>query len=136
MRKSYASTYLFCLADSRRYFYSSRMMAAGQHDMTEIIGTESKLTVNASPQQNLVEMHESNGIRREIPANYYGRFEQAFVTEANEFTEACLDDKKLPFKLSGAVQALKIGCALQESLISGQKIFFDETGKRTEQARL
>lgn len=112
------------------------MMAAGQHDMTEVIGTEGKLTVNATPQQNLVEMHESTGIRREIPQNYYDRFEQAFVTEANEFTECCLDNKKLPFKLTGAVQALKIGCALQESLNTGRKIFFDEIGRRVEQPKL
>ncbi|KAI0097577.1 hypothetical protein GGR51DRAFT_540781 [Nemania sp. FL0031] len=114
------------------YFYSSRMMAAGQHDMTEIIGTDGKLAVNANPQGSLVEMYESQGVRREIPSDYYGRFEHAFVTEANEFTAACLDDMPLPFKLSGAVQAVRIGCALQESLNSGQKIFFDEAGQRVE----
>lgn len=114
------------------YFYSSRMMAAGQHDMSEIIGTKGKLTVNASPTNTLVEMHEATGIRREIPADYYGRFEHAFVTEANEFTAACLENLELPFKLSGAVQAVKIGCALQESLNSGHKISFDEQGNRIE----
>ncbi|KAF7554391.1 hypothetical protein G7046_g6835 [Stylonectria norvegica] len=118
------------------YFYSSRMMAAGQHDMSEIIGTDGKLTINAQPTGTLVEMHEVSGVRREIPHDYYGRFETAFVTEANEFTAACLDNNKLPFKLSGAVQAVKIGCALQESLNSGLKINFDETGRRLENARL
>jgi myo-inositol 2-dehydrogenase / D-chiro-inositol 1-dehydrogenase len=104
------------------YIYSSRMMAAGQHDITEIVGTEGKLVVNGNPQQNLVEISGATGIRREIPAHYYGRFEQAFVGEANEFTAACLDGTNSPFKLSGAVQAVKIGCALQESLRSGKKI--------------
>ena len=118
------------------YFYGSRMMAAGQHDMTEIIGTEGKLVVNGSPQTNLVEMHEASGVRREIPPHYYGRFGEAFVTESNEFTECVLDDKKLPFKLTGAVQAVKIGCALQESLRTGKKIEFDEIGNRIEKAKL
>lgn len=118
------------------YFYSSRMMAAGQHDMTEIIGTAGKLSVNANPQEGLVEMWEANGVRREIPPHYYGRFEQAFVTEANEFTEACLEGKKLPFRLSGAVQAVRIGCALQESLNTGLKIHFDEIGRRVEKSSL
>lgn len=117
------------------YFYSSRMMAAGQHDMTEIIGTDGKLSINANPIGTLVEMSESSGVRREIPQDYWGRFEYAFVTEANEFVEACLENKKLP-ELSGAVQAVKIGCALQESLNSGRKIWFDETGTRIEEARL
>ena len=118
------------------YFYSLWMMAAGQHDMTEIIGTEGKLTVNANPQGTLVDMYEANGIRREIPPHYYGRFEHAFVTEANEFTAACLDNTKVPLKLTGAVQAVKIGCALQEALNKGIKINFDKTGRRVERAKL
>ena len=118
------------------YLFCSRMMAAGQDDATEIIGTSGKLTVNAQPQSNLVNIYEPTGIRREIPAHYYGRFEQAFVNEANQFTACCLDDKKLPMKLSGAVQAVKIGCALQESLNSGRKIWFDRTGRRVEKAIL
>ncbi|KAF4345992.1 myo-inositol 2-dehydrogenase [Fusarium beomiforme] len=118
------------------YFYSSRMMAAGQHDMTEIIGTEGKIAINSNPIGNLVEMHEATGIRRQIPGDYYGRFEHAFVQEAHEFTAAVLDNTKLPFKLTGAVQAVKIGCALQESLNSGKKINFDETGRRIEASKL
>ncbi|KAF5617016.1 myo-inositol 2-dehydrogenase [Fusarium sp. NRRL 52700] len=118
------------------YFYSSRMMAAGQHDMTEVIGTQGKLAINANPVGNLVEMYEATGVRRQIPGDYYGRFEHAFVTEANEFTSSVLDNNKLPFKLTGAVQAVKIGCALQESLNSGKKINFDETGRRIEESKL
>ena len=116
------------------YFYSSRMMASGQHDMTEIIGTEGKISVNQNPTSTLVDMWESSGVRKEIPADYYGRFRDAFITEANEFTECCLDDKSLPTKLQGAVAALEIGCALQESLRSGNKIYFDEIGRRIPEA--
>jgi myo-inositol 2-dehydrogenase/D-chiro-inositol 1-dehydrogenase len=112
------------------YFYSSRMMAAGQHDETEIIGTEGKISVNGSPATNLVEVHEVGGIRREIPQDYYGRFEEAFVREGVEFTDCCLDNTPLPFGLGSAVQALEIGVALQESLRTGRKIEFGEDGER------
>lgn len=118
------------------YFYSSRMMAAGQHDMTEVIGSKGKVMVNGNPMGTLVEVHDAGGIRREIPPDYYGRFEHAFVCESNEFTAACLDNTALPFKLSGAVQAVEIGCALQESLNSTEKIYFDETGRRINRSRL
>lgn len=118
------------------YVYGSRMMAAGQHDMTEIIGTNGKLVVNGAPQTNLVEMHEPAGVRRVIPLDYYGRFKDAFIAEANEFTECCLDNTPLPYKLSEAVSALRIGCALQESLRTGCKIHFDDVGNRVETARL
>lgn len=112
------------------HFYSSRMMAAGQHDETEIIGTKGKISVNARPASDLLEMHEANGVRREIVQDYYGRFEEAFVKEGVEFTECCLDDKPLPFGLGSAVKALEIGVALQESLRTGRKIEFGVGGER------
>ncbi|EXJ54187.1 myo-inositol 2-dehydrogenase [Cladophialophora yegresii CBS 114405] len=110
--------------------YCSRMMAAGQEDSTEITGTAGKLAVNTQPMSNLVTIYEPSGIRREIPPHYYGRFREAFITEANEFTACCLDNAEPPFKLEGAVTAVKIGCALQESLITGKKIEFVEDGQR------
>ncbi|KAJ5698344.1 hypothetical protein N7462_000349 [Penicillium macrosclerotiorum] len=116
--------------------YCSRMMAAGQEDCTEIFGTSGKIAVNTQPQLNLVNLYESSGIRREIPADYYGRFREAFITEANEFTASCLDNTPAPLPLDSAVKAVTIGCALQESLITGKKIEFDESGKRVEAARL
>ncbi|KAI4245831.1 MAG: hypothetical protein L6R40_002359, partial [Gallowayella cf. fulva] len=118
------------------YFFASRMMAAGQEDSTEIIGTEGKLTVNMQPQLNLVNIYEKGGVRREFPATYYERFEDAFVREANEFTAVSLDGGELPMKLEGAVKAVRIGCALRESLVSGEKIWFDAEGKRMEKSRL
>jgi myo-inositol 2-dehydrogenase/D-chiro-inositol 1-dehydrogenase len=118
------------------YFYASRMMVAGQHDVTEVIGTHGKLTVNQNAANDLVEYHEPEGIRREIAQTYYDRFGPAFVTESNEFTECVLDDKQLPFELSGAVTAVKIGAALQEALRTGVKLEFDETGERISKAKL
>jgi myo-inositol 2-dehydrogenase/D-chiro-inositol 1-dehydrogenase len=112
------------------YFFGSRMMASGQHDMTEIIGTEGKITINANPAKDLVEMHEAGGIRRELVSDYYGRFEQAFVQEGVEWTESVLEDRPVPVRLDGAVKALRIGCALQESFRSGKKIEFNERGER------
>ncbi|ODM14334.1 hypothetical protein SI65_10258 [Aspergillus cristatus] len=116
--------------------FCSRMMAAGQEDSTEITGTAGKLAVNTQPASNLVNIYEPSGIRREIPPHYYGRFREAFITEANEFTASCLDDTPPPMRLEGAVAAVRIGCALQESLITGKKIEFDEKGERIVQAKL
>jgi myo-inositol 2-dehydrogenase/D-chiro-inositol 1-dehydrogenase len=114
------------------YFYSSRINAPGQHDMTEIIGTTGKLTVNANPTTGLLESHTPEGIHRDIPQNYYERFEQAFVQEAIEFTDAVLEDRELPVGLESSVEAVKIGVALQDSLRSERKIWFDREGKRVD----
>jgi len=44
-----------------------------------------------------------------------------------------LDNTKLPFKLQGAVKAVEIACALQESVRSGKKIEFNEMGQRVKE---
>lgn len=111
-------------------FFGSRMMAPGQHDMTEIIGTEGKISVNANPARDLVELWEPQGVRRECVPDYYGRFEMAFVQEAVEFTDCVLSDRPVPVPLRSALKALRIAVALQDSLKSGQKILFDESGHR------
>ena len=111
-------------------------MAAGQEDTTEITGTEGKLAINTVPAQNLVNIYDGTGIRREIAQTYYDRFRDAFVTEANEFTACCLDGTELPMKLEGAVKAVRIGKALQESLVQGQTIWFDQEGNRVDKAKL
>jgi myo-inositol 2-dehydrogenase/D-chiro-inositol 1-dehydrogenase len=116
------------------YYYCSRMMAHGQEDTTEIIGTEGKLTVNGNPQNNLVNYYHPGGITREVGATYWDRFEQAFVNETNEFTDACLDNKELPMRIGNAVKAVQIGKWLQEALVSGKQLRFDEIGRRVERA--
>jgi predicted dehydrogenase len=118
------------------YYYCSRMMAHGQEDTTEVIGTEGKLSVNCNPQSNLVNFYHPGGITREAPSNFIGRFGPAFVTEANEFTAACLDNTQLPMKLSNAVKAVEIGAYLQEALVTGKQIHFDEIGRRVERAQI
>ncbi|KAJ9157673.1 Nad binding rossmann fold-containing protein [Pleurostoma richardsiae] len=118
------------------YFYNSRMMAHGQEDTTEIIGTSGKLVVNGNPQANFVNIYSSAGITREVPPHYYGRFEYAFVTEANEFTAAALDGTKLPLRIGGALRAVEIGSYLQEALTTGKKLYFDETGQPIEKSKL
>ena len=118
------------------YYYCSRMMAHGQEDTTEIVGTEGKLSVNSNPQANFVNCYHSGGITREVPAHYYGRFEMAFVREATEFAEACLEGTGLPMQLGNAVKAVQVGAWLQEALVSGRHIRFDEGGRRTEMAQL
>ena len=101
-----------------------------QEDCTEVTGTKGKLSINTQPATNHVSITDPLGIRREIPPDYYGRYMEAFITEANEFTQCCLDDSPLPFDADGAVEAVRIGAALQESLITNRRIDFDEQGER------
>ncbi|KAM3448130.1 hypothetical protein MY3296_008051 [Beauveria thailandica] len=124
-------------ADGRiAHLYSSRMMAAGQDDATEIIGTRGKLSVNSLPAANLVRVYEAGGMRQEVPQNYWDRFRNAFAREAVEFTDCCLDDTEVPVKLTTAVAAVRIAAALQQSMITGEKIWFNQLGQQAIKAQL
>ncbi|KAL8745008.1 MAG: hypothetical protein Q9190_002822 [Brigantiaea leucoxantha] len=120
------------------HFYASRTMASGQLDSTEIIGTKGKVTVNLNPARDLVEVHGEGGVSREVGETYYDRFKDAFLTEAEEFTAMCLDGGGLPagMEMKGWVEAVRIGGALQESLRTGRKLWFDEEGSRIEKGML
>ena len=109
---------------------SSRTQAHGHDVSTEIIGTRGKLNINLVPRLNNVTIAESTGIRHEVQPEYWERFEDAFATEANEFMSAVLDDTPVPVKLEEGLISLKIGWALQEALLSGERILFDEEGER------
>lgn len=123
------------------YFYCSRTQAHGHDVCTEITGTEGKLMVNVVPRNNNVVIAEKSGIRHEVQPEYWQRFEQAFAVEANEFVQAIVDGEngKVPLTLSDGIKVMKIGRALQQSLLSGQRVRFDKEGNQldeTERARL
>ncbi|RSL90955.1 hypothetical protein CEP51_000513 [Fusarium floridanum] len=116
--------------------FASRAMAAGAEDSTEIIGTKGKLVVNMMPRVNHVHVYQAGGVLQEMPQNYWERFENAFMAQANRFAETVLDDKPSWIELESAVEVVKIGVALQESMVTGEKIWFDEKGQRVNKAQL
>lgn len=117
------------------HFYNSRTGNQGYDNMTEIFGTGGKITVNAVGRRNRVEVtSNATGVKNDILPSWIDRYEGAFVNEMNEFTAAILDKTELPMKLHSALTSLKIGTALQESLVSGYPIRFDQRGNRIQAA--
>ncbi|KXT07252.1 hypothetical protein AC578_2345 [Pseudocercospora eumusae] len=108
----------------------SRIMHHGFDNPTEIIGTEGVLKVNLHPRRDLVEIADQNGIGNDVMPDFYERYERAFVTELAVFADCVLDGKQLPYGLDTAVLGMEIAEALQESLRTGRKIEWDESGNR------
>lgn len=112
------------------YFHCSRTQAHGHDVCTEITGTNGKIMVNLIPRTNHVQVADSKGISHAVPEEYWQRFEDAFATEANEFVASVLENKPVPVKLELGIKGLIIGRALQDSLLTGQRIQFNERGER------
>ncbi|KAF6789383.1 oxidoreductase [Colletotrichum sojae] len=112
------------------HFFHSRSTAHGYDNVTDIFGTKGKLTVNATPRRNRVELCDGDGfVKIEPTPSWYDRYVDAFVIEANAFVDAVLDGREVPIPLRSAVTSLRIATGLQESLRTGQKVFFDRQGK-------
>ena len=117
------------------YFYCSRTQAHGHDVCTEITGTQGKVMVNVIPKRNNVMVADKIGMRHEVQPEYWQRFEDAFAFEANEFAEAVLKDKPVPLTIETGIMVMKIGQALQDSLLSGEVSRFSETGERLQKMK-
>ncbi|KAF4552869.1 Oxidoreductase-like protein 5 [Elsinoe fawcettii] len=112
------------------YFYCSRTQAHGHDVCTEITGTQGKVMVNVVPKANNVVLADKLGMRHEVQPEYWQRFEDAFALEANLFTEAVLKDTDLPLQLETGMLVMQIARGLQDALLSGKLVSFDEKGQR------
>jgi myo-inositol 2-dehydrogenase/D-chiro-inositol 1-dehydrogenase len=96
-------------------FYASRTMAHGHDTSTEIVGTAGRLTVGLNPRRDRVEISDGEGIRTTCVADFYERFEEAFVREAREFVEAVREGRPPALTLHDATEATRIAGALAEA---------------------
>jgi myo-inositol 2-dehydrogenase/D-chiro-inositol 1-dehydrogenase len=106
------------------YFYASRTMAHGFEALTEIVGTEGRLTVGGNPRLDLVDIADAHGVRNECTPTFYERFEDAFAREAQAFVDTVRNDLPPPLTLRDATEATRIGIALRESLLAKRVVEF------------
>jgi len=102
-------------------FFASRTMAHGHDTSTEILGTAGRLSVGLNPRRNRVEISDASGVRNECVADFYERFEEAFVEEVAAFVDSVGDHKPSPLCLADATEATRLGVALAEAL-RGRKV--------------
>jgi myo-inositol 2-dehydrogenase/D-chiro-inositol 1-dehydrogenase len=101
-------------------FFATRTVAHGHDTHTEIIGTAGRLTVGMNPRKNRVEISDAHGVRNECVADYYERFQEAFLAEAQEFVTCVRDGAPPPLTLGDATEATRIGVAVAEAHRSGR----------------
>lgn len=118
------------------YFYCSLTQTHGHDVCTEVVGTKGKVMVNLVPRLDNVTVAQKIGINHKVQPEYWERFEDAFATEANEFIVSIVDDTPVTLKLELGLMSLKIGRALQEALLTGERIRFNEKGEQLDDNRV
>jgi myo-inositol 2-dehydrogenase/D-chiro-inositol 1-dehydrogenase len=97
--------------------YASRTMAHGFECLTEVIGTEGRITIGGEGRFDHVTLADRHGVRHECTPTFYERFVDAFLREDTEFVQAVIEDRAPPLTLRDATEATRIGLALRESLL-------------------
>ena len=97
--------------------YASRTMAHGFECLTEVTGTEGRITVGGEGRFDHVTISDRHGVRHECTPTFYERFEDAFLREDTEFVQAVIEDRAPPLTLRDATEATRVGLALRESLL-------------------
>lgn len=97
-------------------FMASRTMAHGHETLTEIFGTEGRVSVGANPRLNRVDISDRHGVRNECTPDFYARFSDAFLIEAQEFVDAALGIGALSLTLHDATEATRIGLAMTQAM--------------------
>ncbi|MFM0170647.1 Gfo/Idh/MocA family oxidoreductase [Paraburkholderia sediminicola] len=109
-------------------FYASRTQAHGNDTHSEVIGTAGALAIGRNPRANRVEIYDASGIRNECTANFFERFEEAFLYEARAFVAAVRGggdaraSASAGATLADALEATRIGMAMRQSLESGEAV--------------
>jgi len=105
-------------------FMASRTMAHGHETLTEVFGTGGRLAVGSNPRLNRVEISDAHGLRNECTPDFYARFADAFLIEAQEFTDAALGRRTLSLTLHDATEATRIGLAMTQAMREARPVEF------------
>jgi myo-inositol 2-dehydrogenase/D-chiro-inositol 1-dehydrogenase len=92
-------------------FYASRTQAHGHETLTEIFATAGA-DCRGQSRANRVDISDVHGVRNECVQDFYQRFAEAFVSEAQHFVDAVLHDQPLALSLADATEATRIGLAI------------------------
>src|SRR5262245_25993181 len=96
-------------------FYASRTMAHGHDTWTEVVGTGGKLTIGRDARVSEITLSDAHNVRFDVVQDFYARFADAFVAEANTFVAAVRDEQAVPLTLADATEATRIGHALAQA---------------------
>ncbi|MDN0083266.1 Gfo/Idh/MocA family oxidoreductase [Crenobacter sp. SG2305] len=107
-------------------FHASRTSHHGDETSLQLVGTDSSLSlgVGGTPTSE-VNVQKGNGNHCGMVVDFFARFEQAFVLEAQAFIDAIQRGDTLRERLLEAREATRIGVAMREALEQQKIITLD-----------
>ncbi|MDV2682896.1 Gfo/Idh/MocA family oxidoreductase [Alkalihalophilus lindianensis] len=103
-------------------FVAGRNCAHGYHVETEIIGTKGTLRIGTVPESDQIVLFNDNGVINECFDGFISRFEQAYLSEVEEFVNCIIEGRQPAVSVRDGVESTKIGYACKESFENGQLV--------------
>ena len=101
---------------------ASRTAFHGHDTHTEITGTKGILKIGLTPAKNRVEIFDGHGARTECVKDFYERFQEAFLAEAQSFVTGIINGKKPTILASDGTMATKVGFAMTTAFKEGKVV--------------
>jgi myo-inositol 2-dehydrogenase / D-chiro-inositol 1-dehydrogenase len=102
---------------------ASRTAFHGHDTHTEITGSRGILKVGMTPASSRVEIFDAGGARVECAKDFYERFSEAFLAEAQEFVDCALTGRKPSITARDGTKATEVGFALTDSFRRGLPVY-------------
>jgi myo-inositol 2-dehydrogenase/D-chiro-inositol 1-dehydrogenase len=103
-------------------FVAGRNCVHGYHIETEIIGTKGTLRIGTIPEKNMVTIFDETGAVKECLDGFLERFEQAYLSEAEEFIKCVRENRQPAVTVEDGVLSTVLGYACKESFETGELI--------------
>ncbi|MBI0577804.1 Gfo/Idh/MocA family oxidoreductase [Neobacillus cucumis] len=103
-------------------FVAGRNSAHGYHIETEIIGTKGTLRIGTVPEKNMVTVFDETGAVKECSDGFLERFDQAYLSEVEEFISCIRENRKPSVTVEDGVLSTALGYACKESFETGELI--------------
>ena len=94
----------------------------GYHVETEIVGTEGTVRISAVPAKNLAEVYGHDGVLTECVGSFPERFDDAYLTEMEEFVDCVLNGKKPGVSVYDGTKSTAIAYATTEAWKTGKAV--------------
>lgn len=94
---------------------ASRTAFHGHDTHTEITGSKGILKIGMTPSKNRVEIFDSEGARTECVQDFYERFQEGFLLEAQSFVSGIINGEKPTIIAKDGTKATEVGFALTRS---------------------
>ncbi len=104
---------------------ASRTAFHGHDTHTEITGTKGILKIGITPEKNRVEILDGHGARRECVQDFYERFEQGFLNEAQAFIDGIRNGTAPAVVARDGTEATRVGFALTRSFREQRVVMLD-----------